>query len=103
MALNHLTVLQGTLVQSQPGSVAVEWLQRPSIHDGAAVGRLLESFLLSHQTGTQPTQTELVSNFPDSNSEPRCVWLAIKVSGLLALSVKQSFPAAPTASLSRVL
>lgn len=98
MVLNWLMVLWGTLAQPQPASVAARGLQRPSIHE-AAVGRLVEPFLLCHQTGAQPVQTKLVSDFPDSSSEPRCIWLTIKVSGLPALSAKQSLQAAPTASL----
>lgn len=61
------------LAQPSHGSIAVGWSQSLSIHDGTVVGSLLEPFPLSHQTGTQPTQTELESHFPDSSSEPRCV------------------------------
>lgn len=63
------------------------------------MGGLVESFLLSHQTGPQPLQTPLVSDFPHSSSEPGCVWLPIKVPGLAALSAEQLLLTAPTASL----
>lgn len=79
-------ILWDTLAQSQPSFVAMRWLPRPSIQDKPGVGGLVKSFLF--QTGTQPLQTLLVSDFPDSSSEPGCVWLPIKVLGLAALSAE---------------
>lgn len=86
------------LAQPSHGSITVGWSQSLSIHDGTAVGSLLEPFPLSHQTGTQPTQTELVSRFPDSSSEPRCV-LARHQSPRAASSISKAL--APSSPLPR--
>lgn len=100
MALSQWMILWDTLAQSEPCFVAMRWLQRPSIQDKPAVGGLVESLLLSHQTGTEPLQTLLVSDLADSSSEPGCVWLPIKVLGLAALSESSSQPQRASRGLS---
>lgn len=100
MAPNQWMILWDTLAQSEPCFVTMRWLQRLSIQDKPAVGGLVESFLLSHQIGTEPLQTLLVSDFADSSSEPGCAWLPIKVLGLAALSESSSQPQRASRGLS---